>query len=67
MDQKFKIGDEVRVDFIGKIKGVKQVEVAWNPTKEILVYEVSNGGTTIAYGVKEEMISELPKPADFDK
>ena len=60
METKFKLGDEIHVDFIGKI-----VEISLNSKGEIEYGIDTKDFSTFARRIKESMITKLPEPKDF--
>lgn len=69
MKNKFQLGEEVSVEFMGKITGIKiRTELEGLTCKEQIVYDITDGKQSYAYEMKESYVYPLPQPPEiFEK
>ena len=60
---KYKVGDEISVEFLGRVVGVR-IDKKWITGEEKVIYEIE-GNQARAYNVPESNIYPLPTPEDF--
>lgn len=65
-DPKYKVGDEISVDFMGRITEVKIVtDFAILGSKEKVVYYVEGSRGMRGMNIEESCVYPLPTPQDF--